>query len=246
MSKILIIDDEPQIRRFLRISLNASGYETIEADAGRRGVAAAQEQRPDLIVLDLGLPDIDGLEAVTLLQEVCAAPIVVLSVRAQECDKVEALDRGAVDYVVKPFGVGELTARIRAALRRPVSNETTGNQTAGNLTLENGSPENEPAPVRAGRVTVDAARRLVTRDDAPVRLSRREYDLLAFLAARADRVATHRDILRAVWGPAHDDDAVYLRIYVKQLRRKLETDPNRPALIVTEPGVGYRFRTAPD
>jgi two-component system, OmpR family, KDP operon response regulator KdpE len=226
MSKILIIDDEPQIRRFLRVSLNAGGYETVEAETGQGGVEAARTTLPDLIVLDLGLPDIDGLEVVSALRGFCAAPIIVLSVRAQEYDKVEALDRGAVDYVVKPFSVGELTARIRAALRRPTREEAP------------------PAIVTAGRLTLDLQRRVVTLAGEEIRLSRKEYELLAFLGGRADRVATHGEILRAVWGPAHVEDTVYLRIYVKQLRAKLEANPERPVLIVTEPGVGYRFKTA--
>jgi two-component system, OmpR family, KDP operon response regulator KdpE len=226
MSKILIIDDEPQIRRFLRVSLNAGGYETVEAETGQGGVEAARTTLPDLIVLDLGLPDIDGLEVISNLRAFSAAPIIVLSVRAQEYDKVEALDRGAVDYVVKPFSVGELTARIRAALRRPTREEAP------------------PAIVTAGRLTLDLQRRVVTLAGEEIRLSRKEYELLAFLGGRADRVATHGEILRAVWGPAHVEDTVYLRIYVKQLRAKLEANPERPVLIVTEPGVGYRFKTA--
>lgn len=231
MSKILIIDDEPQIRRFLRISLNAAGYETAEAETAGAGMALAGEFRPDLIVLDLTLPDLDGLEAASRLQTITPAPIIVLSARANEYDKVEALDRGAVDYVVKPFGVAELTARMRAALRRSAAAQ------AQNAV---------PVVVTAGRVTVDLDRRRTTLDGEDVRLSRKEYDLLAYLAARADRVATHGEILRAVWGPAHAEDTVYLRIYVKQLRRKLEANPNRPALILTEPGVGYRLKTPAD
>lgn len=228
MSKILIIDDEPQIRRFLRISLNAGGYETVEADTGQDGVDTARRERPDLVVLDLGLPDMDGLEVVTAIRDFSSAPIIVLSVRAQEYDKVEALDRGAVDYVVKPFGVAELTARIRAALRRPVRDAAA------------------PSVISAGRLTMDLERRIVTLAGEEIRLSRKEYELLAFLGTCADRVATHGEILRAVWGPAHVEDTAYLRVYVKQLRRKLEADPNRPALIVTEPGVGYRFKTGAD
>lgn len=228
MSKILVIDDEPQIRRFLRISLNAAGYETAEAASGGAGLDLARDFQPDLIVLDLTLPDIDGLEVTSRLQAATPVPIIVLSARANEYDKVEALDRGAADYVVKPFGVAELTARIRAALRRPAVGAPT------------------PSVVSAGRVVVDLDRRLVAVDGAEIRLSRKEYELLAFLAGRAGRVATHGEILRAVWGPAHEEDTVYLRIYVKQLRRKLEADPNRPALILTEPGVGYRFKTPAD
>ncbi|WP_207459027.1 response regulator [Azospirillum sp. SYSU D00513] len=225
MPKILIVDDEPQIRRFLRISLGANGYAVVEAEDGRSGIAAAGAERPDLVILDLGLPDMDGQEVVSAIRQARPVPIIVLSVRAQEYDKVEALDRGAADYVVKPFGTAELMARVRAALRqRP----------------EEGEP---PAIVAAGPVTIDLARRVVTRDGAEVHLSRREYELLAALAGRPDHVLTHADLLRSVWGPAHVHDTAYLRVYVKQLRQKLEPDPNQPSLIVTEPGVGYRFRT---
>ncbi|WP_246499992.1 response regulator [Azospirillum soli] len=226
MSKVLIVDDEPQIRRFLRISLSANGYAVVEAENGRGGISAFEAERPDLVILDLGLPDLDGQEVVTAIQAIRPAPVIVLSVRAQEYDKVEALDRGAVDYVVKPFGTAELMARVRAALRqRP----------------QDGPP---PTTVAAGPVTVDLARRVVTRDGQEVHLSRREFELLAALARHADHVLTHTELLRTVWGPAHVHDTAYLRVYVKQLRQKLEADPNRPGLIVTEPGVGYRFRTS--
>ncbi|WP_247875681.1 response regulator [Azospirillum sp. TSH100] len=224
-AKILVIDDEPQIRKFLRISLSANGYGVVEAESGREGVEACAGQRPDLVILDLGLPDLDGQEVISALRQTSTVPIIVLSVRAQEYDKVEALDRGAVDYVVKPFGVGELMARVRAVLRqRPA--------------------DAEPATlITAGPITIDLARRVVERDGDELHLSRKEYELLAMLARHADHVLTHTDLLREVWGPAHVHDTAYLRVYVKQLRQKLEADPNLPALIVTEPGVGYRFRT---
>lgn len=228
MVKILVVDDEPQIRKFLRISLSANGYEVVEAENGRSAIETHRRERPDLVILDLGLPDLDGQEVITAVRETSPVPIIVLSVRAQEYDKVEALDRGATDYVVKPFGIGELMARVRAALRqRPADREP-------------------PTIVTAGAVTIDLARRVVGKDGAEVRLSRKEYELLAVLARHADHVLTHAELLRAVWGPAHVHDTVYLRVYVKQLRYKLENDPNRPKLIVTEPGVGYRFKQMSD
>ena len=222
-ARILVIDDEPQIRKFLRISLSANGYEVIEADGGRAGLAAAQELVPDLVVLDLGLPDLDGQEVITAVRETSAVPIIVLSVRAGESDKVEALDRGANDYVVKPFGIAELMARVRAALRPRADWETS-------------------EIIDLGPIRIDLARRLVLRDDEEIHLSKREWDLLVYLAARPDHVLTHGQILRDVWGPAHVEDVAYLRVYINQLRQKLEPDPGQPTLILTDPGVGYRLR----
>lgn len=224
MSKILVVDDEPQIRRFLRISLTANGYTVVEADTGNDAIALCAAERPDLVILDLGLPDADGQEVITLIRAASPVPIIVLSVRAQEYDKVEALDRGADDYVVKPFGIGELMARVRVSLRQRAAEGEA------------------PAIVTAGTLVIDLVRRVVTRDGEQVHLSRREYDLLAVLARHADHVLTHAELLRTVWGPAHIGDTAYLRVYVKQLRQKLESDPNQPRLILTEPGVGYRFR----
>lgn len=223
MPRILVIDDEPQIRKFMRISLSANGYEVIEADNAADGIAAARSQHPDLLVLDLGLPDLDGQEVISAVRETSDVPIIVLSVRAQEVDKVEALDRGANDYVVKPFGVAELMARVRAVLR----------QRAGRETLD---------VVEAGGIRIDLSRRLVTRGAEEVHLSRKEWDLLEYFARSADHVLTHRQILKDIWGPAHVEDTAYLRVYVNQLRQKLEADPSQPALIVTEPGVGYRLK----
>lgn len=228
MSKILVIDDEPQIRRFLRISLAANGYEVVEAESGGAGMALCAAERPDLVILDLGLPDMDGQEAVSVIRSGGAVPIIVLSVRSQEYDKVEALDRGADDYVVKPFGIGELMARVRVALRQRVADEET------------------VSVVVSGGVVVDLSRRVVTREGEEIHLSRREYELLAVLVRHADHVLTHAEILRTVWGPAHVGDTAYLRVYVKQLRQKLEGDPNQPRMILTEPGVGYRFRPIED
>lgn len=222
-TRILVIDDEPQIRKFMRISLAANGYEVIEAENAAQGIEAARNQRPDLLILDLGLPDLDGQEVISAVREVSDMPIIVLSVRAQELDKVEALDRGASDYIVKPFGVAELMARVRAVLRQRAAK--------GNGDV-----------VEIGGVLIDLGRRVVTRDGEEVHLSKREWGLLAFLASQPDHVLTHKQILKEVWGPAHGEDTAYLRVYVNQLRQKLEADPSQPALIVTEPGVGYRLK----
>ena len=226
MPKILVVDDEAQIRKFLRISLGASGHQVIEAETAEAGIALAKAEPVDLVILDLGLPDMDGQEAITAIRDFSQVPIIVLSVRSTEVDKVEALDRGADDYVVKPFGIGELLARLRAALRQA------------------------PAPGKAaqevlkiGGLQMDFGRRVISRDAQEIRLSKREYDLLRFLAASPDHVVTHKEILTAVWGPAHTEDTVYLRVYVNQLRQKLEPDPADPRIILTEPGVGYRLAT---
>jgi two-component system KDP operon response regulator KdpE len=222
-TRILVIDDEPQIRKFMRISLAANGYEVIEAENAAQGIEAANSQQPDLLILDLGLPDLDGQEVISAVRERSDVPIVVLSVRAGELDKVEALDRGANDYVVKPFGVAELMARVRAVLRHRAAK---GNDDV----------------VEIGGVVIDLGRRIVTRDGAEVHLSKREWGLLAFLASRPDHVLTHKQILKEVWGPAHGEDTAYLRVYVNQLRQKLEADPASPTLIVTDAGVGYRLK----
>ena len=222
-TRILVIDDEPQIRKFMRISLAANGYEVIEAENAAQGIEAAKTQQPDLLILDLGLPDLDGQEVISAVRERSEVPIVVLSVRAGELDKVEALDRGANDYMVKPFGVAELMARVRAVLRQRAAK---GNDDV----------------VEAGSVVIDLARRIVTRCGEEVHLSKREWGLLAFLASQPDHVLTHKQILKEVWGPAHGEDTAYLRVYVNQLRQKLETDPSLPTLIVTDAGVGYRLK----
>ncbi|HEY1723126.1 MAG TPA: response regulator transcription factor [Magnetospirillaceae bacterium] len=225
MMRILVVDDEPQIRKFLRISLSANGYEVVEAENGRQGIDAAAREKPALVILDLGLPDIDGQEVISAIRKESSVPIIVLSVRAQEMDKVEALDRGADDYVPKPFGIGELMARVRAALR-PLQKDTAG------------------TILEVGDLRLDFARHVVTRAGAEVHLSKREYELLHILASKPDHVLTHTEILKTVWGPAHVEDTAYLRVYVNQLRQKLEADPVTPKLIVTEPGVGYRLRTS--
>ena len=224
MPRLLVIDDEPKIRKFLHISLAASGYEIVEADTGATGIAAAREDGIDLVILDLGLPDMSGQEVISAIREESTVPIIVLSVRADEFDKVEALDRGAQDYVVKPFGLAEFLARIRAALRL-------------------NTPKDKDAILVAGPVRMDFARRIVTRGEEELHLSKREYELLRFMGDHPDHVLTHKEILTAVWGPAHTEDTAYLRVYVNQLRQKLEADPTKPKVILTEPGVGYRLRT---
>jgi two-component system KDP operon response regulator KdpE len=223
-ARILIVDDEPQIRRFLRTSLDAHGFEVVEADNGKEAIRQATVEKPDVIVLDLGLPDMEGLEVIKRLREWSAVPIIVLTARNREPDKVEALDGGADDYLTKPFGMGELMARIRAALRHRL--QSTG-----------------AAPVfRLGDIVVDLVKRVVTRGGDDVKLSPREYDVLRMLVQNAGRVVTHQQMLREVWGPAHVQDTQYLRVYVGQLRDKLEPQPDAPRYIVTEPGVGYRIR----
>lgn len=222
-ARILVVDDEPQIRKFLRISLGANGYDVLEAETGTAGIEAARAQAPDLLVLDLGLPDMDGQEVISAVRAYSALPIIILSVRADEFDKVEALDRGANDYVVKPFGIAELMARVRAVLRSR-------------------APQEAEEVLVAGPVTIDLGRRIVTKGGNEVHLSKKEWELLAFLARRPDHVLTHRQILKEVWGPAHVDDTAYLRVYINQLRQKLEEDPGQPTIIVTDPGIGYRMK----
>ena len=220
--RVLAIDDEPQIRKFLRISLDAQGYEVIEAATGAEGVRRCGADLPDLIVLDLGLPDQDGLKVIPELRRLTDAPIIVLSVRADEQDKVEALDAGANDYVTKPFGIEELVARVRVALRaRPQAPSPTG--------------------YAIGPLGLDLARRRVTLAGEALKLSKTEFDLLALLMRNAGLVMTHRQLLREIWGPEHEDDVQYLRVYVGQLRQKLGDDPSKPRFIANEQGVGYRF-----
>jgi two-component system KDP operon response regulator KdpE len=221
--RVLVVDDEPQIRRFLRTALGANGYEVIEAADGAEALQRAAAEAPDVILLDLGLPDLDGIEVIRSLRAGSEVPIIVLSVRAREIEKIAALDLGADDYVTKPFGIGELLARLRAALRHRL-------RQAG-----------APPVFTAGDLTIDLARRLVRRGAEPVRLTPKEYALLALLARHAGKVVPHRQLLQAVWGPAHLEDVAYLRVYVGQLRRKVEQDPDQPSLILTEPGIGYRL-----
>jgi two-component system KDP operon response regulator KdpE len=226
--RILVVDDEPQIQRFLRPSLTAAGYEVVAAVNGRDALKAAATASPNAIVLDLGLPDMDGKDVIRELRAWSKVPIIVLSARDREAEKIAALDLGADDYVNKPFGIGELMARLRAALRHAA-------QGAGQATQH-----------RAGSVFIDTLAHTVTRDGEPVRLTPKEFDLLALLVRNAGRVVTHRQILTAVWGPAHTEDLQYLRVFIGQLRRKLEADPDEPRLISTEPGVGYRLTAGDD
>src|SRR6476661_3659239 len=224
---ILVIEDELPIRRFLRATLANHDYRMAEATTGQDGLAQAAIRRPALILLDLGLPDMDGLEVTRRLREWSSTPIIVLSARGQEGDKIAALDAGADDYLTKPFGVGELLARMRVALRHV--QEAAGTPT----------PIIEIGPLR-----IDLARREVKLDDVEVHLTPIEYRLLALLAQNAGRVLTHTQILKEVWGPGHAGETHYLRVYMAQLRRKIESEPARPRLLQTEPGVGYRMREA--
>ena len=221
--RILVIDDEPQIHRFLQPALEAAGYEPVRADTAAEGLKEIARKAPDAVVLDLGLPDFDGKEALTKARAFYDGPIIVLSARDKETEKIDTLDMGADDYVEKPFGVGELLARVRVALRHRL--------------ISKGA---EPV-VTAGDLTVDLVKRLVTRAGQAIRLSPKEYDLLAQLVQGGGKVVTHRHLLTAVWGPAHEEDVQYLRVFVAQLRQKVEPDPASPTLITTEPGVGYRW-----
>lgn len=223
--EILIIEDDPQIRRFLRATFTAEQYRFHEALTAEEGIAQAAARQPDLIVLDLGLPDRDGLEVIHKVREWSQIPIVVLSARGQEKDKIQALDSGADDYVSKPFAVGELLARIRAALRRAA---TISDSAAG-------------AVFRAGRIEVDLEKRIVRVAGREVHLTPIEYKLLQTLIRHAGKVITQRQLLSEVWGPQHTEEAQYLRVYMAQLRRKLEIDPARPKHLLTESGVGYRL-----
>ena len=224
--RVLVIDDEPQIHRFLRAALQADGFEPLRADTGAEGLREIARTAPAAVVLDLGLPDMDGKQVLIKAREFYQEPIIILSARDREMEKIEALDLGANDYVEKPFGVGELLARLRAALRQ-----------------RSHAAEPPPAIIKTGPLTIDFPRRLVTRGDQVVHLSPKEYDLLAKLALNAGKVMQHRDLLIAVWGPAHVDDTQYLRVFVGQLRQKIENDPAEPQIILTEPGIGYRFVT---
>ena len=222
---VLLVEDEAEMRRALRPSLRAHGYQVIEAATGREGLAQAAGRNPDVILLDLGLPDGDGLDVVRELRLTTRTPIIVISARGQERDKVAALDLGADDYLTKPFGVVELQARIRVALRHGAGGPAT------------------PEPIfTAGGVRVDLERRQVYRDDVEIHLTPTEYRLLATLIRHRGRVLTHRQLLEAVWGPNYVEQTHYLRVYMGQLRHKLETDPARPRLLTTEPAVGYRLR----
>lgn len=221
-ARILVIDDEYQIRRMLSVALTAHGYALAEAPSGKEGLNQALIFHPDVVILDLGLPDLDGIDVIKQIREWSQVPVIVLSVRERESDKIGALDAGADDYLTKPFSMGELLARIRVALRR--------------------STKTEEDPVLSFEdLTVDLARRLVLLRGNELKLTPTEYEILKHLTLHAGRVVTHRQLLRAVWGPNFQEETHYLRVYVGQLRRKIEDNPTQPHFIVTEPGVGYRF-----
>lgn len=222
--RILVVDDEPHILRFLRVSLTANGYEVIEARSVAEGCRLADSEKPDVVVLDLGLPDGDGKEVLRHVRARNETPVLILSARDREAEKVEALDLGADDYVNKPFGIEELSARLRAALRHRLRRQ------------------GEEPIFKQGDLSVDIARRVVKRGEETIHLTPKEFDLLRLFVKHAGKVLTQRQILHEVWGPAHTSDADYLRVYVGQLRRKLHAKPDNP-IIETEQGVGYRLRT---
>lgn len=221
---ILIVEDEAEIRRFVRLALGAEGHVVHEAEGVQRGLIEAGTRRPDLVVVDLGLPDGDGVDLIRELRQWSAVPVIVLSARSQEADKIAALDAGADDYLVKPFGAGELMARVRAQLRRHRQQ----------------TPAGEPA-VAFGEVRVDLIRRTTEKAGETLHLTPIEYKLLTHLAAQPDRVVTHRQLLKAVWGPGHAEDTHYVRVHMANLRKKVEDDPSRPRHLRTEAGIGYRF-----
>ncbi len=229
---VILIEDEIQIRRFVRAALQAEGWQVFEADTARRGLADAGTRKPDLLMVDLGLPDSDGIDLIRDVRSWSNVPIIVLSARTDEADKIAALDAGADDYLTKPFGLGELMARVRANLRRP---RTVFSDTA----TEPGSEGD--AVCRFGEVEIDRSKRLVRSGGAEVHLTPIEYRLLAVLVANVGRVITHKQLLREVWGPSHSEQSHYLRIYMGHLRQKLEPDPAQPRHLLTESGVGYRL-----
>jgi two-component system, OmpR family, KDP operon response regulator KdpE len=226
---ILLIEDEPQMRRFLRITLQSQGYRLVESETGNDGMRQATTRNPDVVLLDLGLPDLDGLEVTKRLREWTQTPIIVISAREQEQDKVRALDAGADDYLTKPFNAGELLARIRVALRH-ASRRDAGQQ--------------EPIFI-LDNLRVDLARRQVFVGDTEVHLTPIEYKLLMVMVRHAGKVITHNHLLKEVWGPAHVHEVQYLRVYMTQLRHKLEADPARPRFLMNEPGIGYRLKYDP-
>jgi two-component system, OmpR family, KDP operon response regulator KdpE len=223
-ARILIIDDEYQIQRMLKVALEAHHYEISTAVTGQDGLNQAAIFHPDLILLDLGLPDLDGIEVVKRFREWSQTPVLILSVREHEDDKIKALDHGADDYITKPFNMGELLARIRVALRHA------------------SKTEDEPI-LTFGELTIDLAHRLVTITGQEIKLTPIEYDILKNLALHAGRILTHRQLLRTIWGLEYQEETHYLRVYIGQLRHKIEKDPTRPQYIITEPGVGYRLAT---
>jgi two-component system KDP operon response regulator KdpE len=222
-TRVLVVDDEAAILRFLKPALEANGYEMTSAGTVAEALKRTAAESPDILLLDLGLPDGDGKDVIRQARQWSDLPIIVLSARERETEKIEALDLGADDYVNKPFNVGELMARMRAALRHRMQRKS------------------EIPVLRVGDVEIDAVRHRVTRAGAEVKLTPKEFELLSFLARHAGRVLTHRQVLTAVWGPAHTEDTQYLRVYVGQLRQKIEASPDDPRVILTEPGIGYRI-----
>lgn len=223
---IVVIEDDPAIRRFLRTGLGAQGFKVYEADNGRQGIIEAGVRKPDFIILDLGLPDLDGVEVIKAIRQWSAMPILILSARSTEQNKIDALDAGADDYLTKPFGLGELLARIRVAMRHSVR-----------------SPEQDPSGIFiSGALKVDLIKRLVLLNDQEIHLTPIQYRLLSVLVKNAGKVLTHQTILKEVWGPSYRENSHYLRIYMSQLRQKLEADPAQPQYLLTESGVGYRLK----
>jgi two-component system, OmpR family, KDP operon response regulator KdpE len=225
-TRVLVVDDEAAILRFLKPALEANGYEMTSAGTVAEALKRAAAESPDIVLLDLGLPDGDGKDVIRQARQWSDLPIIVLSARERETEKIEALDLGADDYVNKPFNVGELMARMRAALRHRTQRKS------------------EIPVLRVGDIEVDAVRHRVTRGGAEVKLTPKEFELLSFLARHAGRVLTHKQVLTAVWGPAHTEDTQYLRVYVGQLRQKIEVSPDDPRILLTEPGIGYRIALA--
>jgi two-component system KDP operon response regulator KdpE len=222
--RVLVIDDEPQIRKLLRVSLGAHGYDVHESISGMESVTQAADIKPDLVILDLGLPDIDGKEVVRRLREWSDVPILILTARDQEKEKIDALDAGADDYITKPFSMGELLARMRVSVRRAAHS-------------------GDDPVIQCGDLSIDLAQRRVMVDNQEIKLTPTEYDILKILAQNAGKVLTHRQLLKAVWGDTYSDDTHYIRVYIGQLRRKIEPNPTQPKYIVTESGVGYRLMT---
>ena len=225
--RVLIVEDETNIRRFIRLALENEGYDVFEADGVRRGLIEAATRHPDLVVLDLGLPDGEVIEFISDVRTWSVVPIIVLSARSHENDKVSSLDAGADDYLVKPFGAGELLARVRAQLRRQ----------------QNVSP-GEP-DIHFGNVRIDPARRIVEKEGTPIHLTPTEYRILLYLTSQPDRVITHQQLLKAIWGPGHTEDMHYLRVHMANLRKKIELNASMPKHLITEAGVGYRFVPSP-
>lgn len=220
--RILVIDDEPQIRKLLNVSLQAHGYQLSAAENGQEGIQQAAAFKPDLAIVDLGLPDMDGKAVIQQIRDWSAMPIIILTARDQEQEKIAALDAGADDYITKPFGIGELMARMRVCLRRIATGDS------------------EPI-LRCGGLAIDLLQRRVTVDDREIKLTPTEYELIKFMMQHAGRVLTHKQLLKAGWGSSYEEDTHYIRIYIGQLRRKIEQDPAQPRYIITESGIGYRL-----